>query len=159
MGHNLLWAAQSSPVWIREHLQPARLPPGGPTGLTPVLSHPAAPHTAPPRKGSLALNAWFLDDGTQVGKLEDLNQVIDILVHEGPAHGLILSTSLTVVPPSTPKSTIWCWKRTRITSWPKQTSINLARDAARDVRGDLAWGPNADSLTALAAVCENVRKH
>ena len=108
MGHNLLWAAQSSPVWIREHLQPARLPPGGPTGLTPVLSHPAAPHTAPPRKGSLALNAWFLDDGTQVGKLEDLNQVIDILVHEGPAHGLILSTSLTVVPPSTPKSTIWC---------------------------------------------------
>ena len=55
----------------------------------------------------LTLNTWYLDDGTQVGKVEDLQKVMDILVTEGPARGLILSTSATVLPPALPKTTIW----------------------------------------------------
>ena len=59
------------------------------------------------RVPDLTLNTWYLDDGTQVGKVEDLQKVMDILVTEGPARGLILSTSATVLPPALPKTTIW----------------------------------------------------
>ena len=60
------------------------------------------------RVPGLACNAWFLDDGTLVGKLEDLKKVVDILVQEGPSRGLILSTARTVEAPELPKTTIWC---------------------------------------------------
>ena len=56
---------------------------------------------------SLSFHAWYLDDGTQVGNREDLQQVVDIILEEGPARGLHLSTSATVRPPSKPKSTVW----------------------------------------------------
>ena len=58
------------------------------------------------RVPTMALQAWFLDDGTFLGRKEDLVQVIDILVAEGPARGLVLSTTLTS--PASPKTTVWC---------------------------------------------------
>ena len=54
----------------------------------------------------LAAHAWYLDDGTFVGKVEELEQVLDILVREGPARGLVLSTTFTS--PDNPKTTVWC---------------------------------------------------
>ena len=60
------------------------------------------------RVPGLACNVWFLDDGTLVGNLEDISAAVDILVQEGPARGLILSTTSTTQAPSRPKSTIWC---------------------------------------------------
>ena len=59
------------------------------------------------RVPGLAVNAWFLDDGSQVGTLEELREVTDILVEEGPARGLTLSTAATVQAPGRPKTTIW----------------------------------------------------
>ena len=56
----------------------------------------------------LDVNAWFLDDGDQVGTLDQLRAVIDILLREGPPRGLYLSTSITVPAPAKPKTTIWC---------------------------------------------------
>ena len=56
---------------------------------------------------TLALNAWYLDDGHQVGTLEELTKVVDIIIREGTPRGLILSTSATVQPPSHPKTTVW----------------------------------------------------
>ena len=56
----------------------------------------------------LVVNTWFLDDGCQVGTVEELQAVVDILKQEGPARGLILSTSETVKAPLPPKSSIWC---------------------------------------------------
>jgi hypothetical protein len=53
---------------------------------------------------TLALNAWYLDDGTQGGTVEELQSVVDILVEEGPARGLHLSTAFTSI---TPKSAVW----------------------------------------------------
>ena len=43
----------------------------------------------------LKLQAWFLDEGTFVGREEDLVRVMDLLVEEGPARGLVLSTTFT----------------------------------------------------------------
>ena len=60
------------------------------------------------RAPGLACNAWFLDDGTLVGKVEDLCTTVDILMQEGPSKGLVLSTTHTVNAPDRPKSTIWC---------------------------------------------------
>ena len=40
--------------------------------------------------------------------MDDLSAALDILVQEGPARGLILSTANTVRAPASPKSTIWC---------------------------------------------------
>ena len=54
---------------------------------------------------SLNLNSWYLDDGTLVGNLEELQTVVDILEREGPERGLILSTKATS--PSDPKTTVW----------------------------------------------------
>ena len=56
---------------------------------------------------SLVLNAWYLDDGTLVGDLQELGAAVDILERDCPARGLILSTRNTVTPPSEPKTTLW----------------------------------------------------
>ena len=56
----------------------------------------------------LLLNGWYLDDGVQVGKLADLSKVIHILLQDGPARGLILSTQATIPSHKKAKSTIWC---------------------------------------------------
>ena len=53
----------------------------------------------------LKVQAWFLDDGTCVGREDDLAKVVDLLVKEGPARGLVLSTTITS--PSSPKTTVW----------------------------------------------------
>ena len=49
---------------------------------------------------SLALNAWYLDDGTLVGPPEGLSAALDIIERDGPSLGLHLnkSKSLLVVP-------------------------------------------------------------
>ena len=56
---------------------------------------------------SLDLNVWYLDDGTLVGIVPELQQVVDIILREGPACGLILSTGQTVKAPDPPKTTVW----------------------------------------------------
>ena len=56
----------------------------------------------------LEVDAWFLDDGDQVGTLDQLRKVVDILLREGPPRGLVLSTSATVPAPGRPKTTVWC---------------------------------------------------
>ena len=53
----------------------------------------------------LLLNGWFLDDGTLMGKVEDLRMAVNIIRQEGPTKGLFLSTTATS---PKPKSTIWC---------------------------------------------------
>ena len=58
------------------------------------------------RVPSLKVNAWFLDDGTLVGTIEELKAVVDLVREEGPQRGLILSTAATSAP-APPKSTIW----------------------------------------------------
>ena len=45
-----------------------------------------------------------MDDGTFVGREEDLVRVMDLLVEEGPARGLVLSTTFTS--PSSPKTNV-----------------------------------------------------
>ena len=56
---------------------------------------------------SLDLNVWYLDDGTLVGTVPELQQVVEIILREGPASGLILSTGQTVKAPDPPKTTVW----------------------------------------------------
>ena len=58
------------------------------------------------RVPSLMLNAWYLDDGTLIGTVEELQAVVDMVKVEGPSKGLILSTAATSAP-APPKSTIW----------------------------------------------------
>ena len=57
---------------------------------------------------NLDINAWFLDDGAQVGTREELQEVVFILEREGPARGLHLSTIVTTKHPDRPKTTVWC---------------------------------------------------
>ena len=40
------------------------------------------------RVPGLKVDAWYLDDGTLVGTLDHLQEVVDILLAEGPAEGL-----------------------------------------------------------------------
>ena len=54
------------------------------------------------------LKLVFLFSGSQVGTRQQLQQVVDILESEGPARGLILSTSASVLPPFLPKTRVWC---------------------------------------------------
>ena len=55
----------------------------------------------------LAVNSWFLNDGSQLGTEEELREVVDIMLQDGPALGLVLSTAATVEAPAKPKSTVW----------------------------------------------------
>ena len=56
---------------------------------------------------TLALHAWFLDDGTAVGSKEELQAMITIVEREGASRGLVLSTAFTTKAPGQPKSTVW----------------------------------------------------
>ena len=53
----------------------------------------------------LLLNGWFQDDGSLIGKFDDLSKAVQIIEQEGPSRGLFLSTSATA---ARPKSTLWC---------------------------------------------------
>ena len=53
---------------------------------------------------TIMLNSWFHDDGTEIGTKKELQTVVDLLVNEGPARGLHLSTALTS---PHPKSEVW----------------------------------------------------
>ena len=53
---------------------------------------------------TLAFNGWYLDDGSQIGEKEELQQVIDLLLEDGPARGLHLSTYYTS---DSPKCQVW----------------------------------------------------
>ena len=59
------------------------------------------------RVPTIKINAWYLDDGTLVGKVDELQQVVDILVQGGPVRGLVLSTAATVAASERPKTTVW----------------------------------------------------
>ena len=50
------------------------------------------------RVPSLKVNAWYLDDGIQMGRRHELQEVVDIIKEFGPDRGLHLSTA---------KSTVW----------------------------------------------------
>ena len=65
-------------------------------GLRPQTAHAHAGSEVP----SLALNAWYLDDGTLVGPSEGLSAALDIIERDGPPLGLHLNRakSLLFVP-------------------------------------------------------------
>ena len=75
------------------------------------------------RVPDLSCHAWFLDDGTMVGKVEDLRAAVDILLEEGPALGLTLSSEGTVRPPASPKSSIWCPNLTPLVEDPTHRGL------------------------------------
>ena len=65
---------------------------------------------------SLKTNSWFLDDGILAGTREELVKAVRILLEEGPAHGLQLSTEHVVPYPGTSKCALWCGRE-----GPKET--------------------------------------
>ena len=74
--------------------------PLGPLGFALAL-HPIVrriQHQVP----SLLMNSWYLDDGTLCGSLDDLAAALSIREAEGPARGLVLnrSKSLILAPPN-----------------------------------------------------------
>ena len=57
------------------------------------------------RLPNICVNGWYLDDGGIIGRREELQEVVDIILEHGPTKGLIISTSANS---SNPKSTVWC---------------------------------------------------
>merc|ERR1711954_632196 len=57
------------------------------------------------RLPALNMNGWFLDDGLLGGKQSDLAEAARIILENGPALGLELSTVHT---PGKSKSSLWC---------------------------------------------------
>ena len=53
----------------------------------------------------ILLNGWYLDDGTIMGKLEDIKKAVSINRQDVPARGLFPSTEATS---PVPKSTMCC---------------------------------------------------
>ena len=54
----------------------------------------------------LVCNGWLLDDGLLAGLKGDIIRCAQILITEGPSHGLIMSTELSQ--PGKSKSRVWC---------------------------------------------------
>ena len=46
---------------------------------------------------NLKINVWYLDDGTLVGSKDDLIQILNFLIRDGPSYGLHLNTNKTQV--------------------------------------------------------------
>ena len=56
----------------------------------------------------LLLNAWFADDGNQIGHKDELTKVIEILLRKIPSRDLIVSVQQTIPGDKAPKSAIYC---------------------------------------------------
>ena len=56
---------------------------------------------------TLEVNAWYLDDGVQVGDREELQKVMDILITEGPSRGLVLNILYNMEDKTKCKTTVW----------------------------------------------------
>ena len=77
----------------------------------------------------LKLQVWYLDDGTLIGTKADLQKAVDIILREGPARGLFLSTANTVHFPLMPKSTIWSPNNISTSNDPLERGIPLIKDS------------------------------
>ena len=77
----------------------------------------------------LKLQVWYLDDGTLIGTKADLQKAVDIILREGPARGLFLSTANTVHFPLMPKSTIWSPNNISTSNDPLEKGIPLIKDS------------------------------
>ena len=84
---------------------------------------------------SLALHTWFLDDGTLIGTADELGQVVDVLLQEGPARGLFLSTRNTVDDPTKAKTTVWSRPVDNDDDEPIQRGIPRVREAGITLLG------------------------
>lgn len=103
------YGALQPPVRRLHHPQRGGVPPGRPSGRLPFsLNLQPVVEIIEEEVPELEVKAWFLDDGDQVGTPDQLRQVLDILLREGPPRGLILSTSATVPAPARPKTSVWC---------------------------------------------------
>ena len=67
-------------------------PPGFSLTLRPIVERIKA------KVPSLALNAWYLDNGTLVGPPEGLSAALDIIERDGPSLGLHLNNGLQRLP-------------------------------------------------------------
>ena len=93
MDGELLWSSNFSAPWRTQHPQllwgPARRSPG-PSGIYP---DPPAYRGENQRGGAWPQDAWYLDDGTLCGSACDLVKALKIIEEGGPARGLHLNRS------------------------------------------------------------------
>ena len=61
---------------------------------------------------NLRTNGWILDDGVLAGLMNDVTEAMEILVKEGPARGLQLSTERSVAVAGSSKCRVWSTSRT-----------------------------------------------
>ena len=59
------------------------------------------------RVPGLAVNAWYLDDGVQVGSKQELQEVMEVLEAECPGRGLVLNTLYNTEEGQDCKTTVW----------------------------------------------------
>ena len=113
---------------------------------------------------TLAFNGWFHDDGSQVGTKEELQQVIDLLVEEGPRLGLHLSTSLTS---ANPKSQVWSPLFQTGSDDPLDRGIPKVRDLGVTFLGAPIGNPaftrgfiaaKVEKIKEVAALLPNIKK-
>lgn len=88
---------------------------------------------------SLSLNAWYLDDGTLIGSVDDLRKAVDIIESIGPARGLFTRNLHYFFLQPLLSQTI---------PFP-QTSLSLARASP-------SWGPPLDLTPTLSQWSQNV---
>ena len=69
--------------------------PLGPLGL--ALALQPIVHRIEREVPGLLVNAWYLDDGTLCGSLEDLAAALSIIESEGPPRGLLLNRSKSLI--------------------------------------------------------------
>ena len=95
---------------------------------------------------TLLLSAWYHGYGTEVGRLEELEQVVDILERERTTRGLQLSTMT-----NQPKCVVWC---------PHHVGGADAHPLQRGIpRETRRGGPPAGSPSRLLGICgENCRR-
>ena len=101
----------------------------------------------------LLLNGWYLDDGVNIGKKEELQKVVDIIMEDGPARGLFLSTSASGRLPSLPKSTVW-WTIPSIEEITLGPGIPTSQESGFSLLGT----PIGDHQYVEQAIINSVRK-
>ena len=99
---------QHSPLFFGEHtvMSQKGTAQGDPlAGLLFSLVHFPVAKEISERAPRLQLHVWLCDDGTMIGRNEDLRTAVEVLIEMGPERGLILSTDRTV--PGHGKTTVW----------------------------------------------------
>ena len=152
---------QHAPLFFGEHVVMSQMGThqgdGISTILFPLVLHPII-LKIDQQLPLLKIHTWYHDDGTLLGRKQELQQAVDVITEDGPARGLYLSTDRLV--PGRGKTKVWspdpAWLGSDIGEDPLERGTRKVADTGFRLLG-AAVGDDSFTHRQLAAAVQKIK--